>query len=148
MSVKFTITRVLALTALVAVVAAGGGSDSGGVAYKEPKGPAIDTLNIESGNVFFKPTELDSPKGIVKITLKNIESGTHDLVIRGLAGFQLEVSGDGSTASGKVDLTKAFKKRPVQAGALVKITISAPGQTARIFTVKFRKGKAPARATA
>ena len=36
--------------------------------------------------------------GIVEITLKNIESGIHDLVIQGVPGFQLEVSGDGSTA--------------------------------------------------
>lgn len=96
----------VAVAAFLAVFAACGGSDDEGTPYKEPTGPAEATLNVESGNVFFKPTELDSPKGIVKIALKNIESGTHDLVIRGLPGFQLEVSGEGSTASGKVDLTK------------------------------------------
>jgi plastocyanin len=106
MSVKTTITRVLALAAFVAVVAACGGSDSGGAAYKEPTGPAVATLTVESGNVFFKPTKLNAPKGIAKITLKNIESGTHDLVIRGLPGFQVEVSGEGDVASRKVDLTK------------------------------------------
>jgi nitrite reductase (NO-forming) len=42
----------------------------------------------------------------VKITLKNIESGTHDLQIHGISGFQVEVSGEGSTASGKVQLKK------------------------------------------
>jgi len=96
----------VALAALAAVLAACGGSDDEGTPYQEPAGPPVDTLNVESGNVFFKPTELDSPKGVVEIKLKNIESGTHDLVIRGLAGFQLEVSGEGSTAAGKVDLTK------------------------------------------
>jgi uncharacterized cupredoxin-like copper-binding protein len=104
--VKSLVIRVSALSAFVAVVAACGGSDSGGAPYKEPTGPSIATLKIESGNVFFKPTELKSPKGIVTLSLKNIESGTHDLVIAGLPGFMLEVSGEGSTASGKVDLTK------------------------------------------
>ncbi len=97
--------RTLALASFVAVVAACG-SDSGGAAYKEPTGPAVATLKIESGNVFFKPTELEAPKGIVKLMLTNTESGTHDLVIRGVPGFQLEVSGEGSTASEKINLTK------------------------------------------
>jgi plastocyanin len=104
--VKPLIKGFVAVAACVAVLGACGGSDDEGTPYKEPAGPAVATLEVESGNVFFKPTELKSPKGIVKMTLTNIESGTHDLVIRGLAGFQLEVSGEGSKASGKVDLTK------------------------------------------
>jgi uncharacterized cupredoxin-like copper-binding protein len=99
------IKRTVAVVAVAAVVAACGGSSSGGSSgYKEPKGPAVDTLSVESGNVFFKPTKLTSAAGIVKISLKNIESGTHDLVIRDVPGFELEVSGEGSTASGKVEL--------------------------------------------
>ena len=96
----------IALTALVLGVTACGGSDSGSSSYKEPTGPPVKTLKVESGNVFFKPTTLASPPGIVKITLKNIESGSHDLQIHEIPGFSIEVSGDGSTASGKVQLKK------------------------------------------
>ncbi len=42
----------------------------------------------------------------MKITLKNIESGSHDLQIHEVPGFSIEVSGEGSTASGKVELKK------------------------------------------
>jgi len=97
---------VAAGVALVAILAGCGGGGDEGTPYKEPTGPAVETLKVESGNVFFKPTELESPKGIVRISLENIESGTHDLVIRGMPGFMLEVSGKGSTAAGKVSLTK------------------------------------------
>jgi plastocyanin len=103
---KPVVRGIVACAALVAVLAACGGSEDEGTPYKEPAGPAVATLRVKSGNVFFDPTELDAPKGIVRITLRNIESGTHDLVIRGLPGFMLDVSGEGSTASGKVNLTK------------------------------------------
>ena len=82
------------------------GSDSAGSSYKPPKGPPVKTLNVQSGNVFFKPTKLTAPAGIISITLKNIESGSHDLQIHGIPGFQIEVSGEGSTATGKVQLKK------------------------------------------
>jgi plastocyanin len=92
--------------ALAVGLTACGGSDSSSSSYKEPKGPPVKVLNVESGNVFFKPTELSTPPGIVEIHLKNIESGAHDLEIHGIPGFQVEVSGEGSTASGKVQLKK------------------------------------------
>jgi plastocyanin len=98
--------RGAALALFVAVIAACGGGDEGGEPYKEPTGPAVKTLKLRSGNVWFKPTELETPPGIVRIDLHNEESGVHDLVINGIPGFQLEVSGEGSDASGKVDLTK------------------------------------------
>ncbi len=100
------ITGIVVCAALAVGLTACGGSDSGSSSYREPKGPPVKTLNVESGNVFFKPTELSTPAGIVKIHLKNIESGAHDLEIHGIAGFQVEVSGEGSTASGKVRLEK------------------------------------------
>jgi uncharacterized cupredoxin-like copper-binding protein len=99
-------TKILAVSAIAVVAAACGSSSSSGSSFKEPAGPPVKTLNLESGNVFFKPTKLVSPPGIVKMTLKNIESGTHDLVIRNIPGFQLEVSGEGSTTSEKVELKK------------------------------------------
>jgi uncharacterized cupredoxin-like copper-binding protein len=100
------VRRGAALAVSVAALAACGGGDDSGAAYQEPTGPAVKTLNVRSGNVWFKPTELETPPGIVRIDLRNEESGVHDLVINGIAGFQLEVSGEGSEASGKVKLSK------------------------------------------
>jgi uncharacterized cupredoxin-like copper-binding protein len=100
------VKRIVAVASFALVIAACGSSGSSGTAYKEPAGPPVETVHIQSGNVYFKPTQLTVKPGIIKIDLKNVESGTHDLVINGLPGFQLEVSGAGSSASGKVDLTK------------------------------------------
>jgi uncharacterized cupredoxin-like copper-binding protein len=99
-----TIKRIVAVGAFVLVIAACGSSGSS-AAYKQPTGPAVETVQIQSGNTFFKPTQLNVKPGIIAIDLKN-ESGTHDLVIKGLPGFMLDVSGSGSKASGKVDLKK------------------------------------------
>lgn len=96
----------VACTALAVGLTACGGSDSGSSSYKPPKGPAVASLKVQSGNVFFKPTKLSAPAGIISITLKNIESGSHDLEIHGVSGFQLQVSGEGSTATEKVQLKK------------------------------------------
>jgi len=105
-----SVTWVAAVAVSVAVLGAcGGGDDGADAAYKAPKGPAVDILKVKSGNVYFKPTELDTKPGVVQIDLHNQESGVHDLVIRDIPGFQLEVSGEGSNASGKVDL-KAKQK--------------------------------------
>jgi uncharacterized cupredoxin-like copper-binding protein len=101
-----SVTWVAAVAVSVAVLAACGGDDGADAAYKEPKGPPVDTLKVNAGNVYFKPTELDTQPGIVEIDLHNQESGVHDLVIKDIPGFQLEVSGEGSNASGKVELTK------------------------------------------
>jgi plastocyanin len=98
------VKRRLALSALAIGLAACG--SNGGSSYKEPAGPPVATLKVESGNTFFRPKTLDAPAGIVKISLKNIESGTHDLVIRGVPGFDLKVSGEGSTEAKKVELKK------------------------------------------
>jgi uncharacterized cupredoxin-like copper-binding protein len=102
--------KVLAAVAVsVAVLGACSGDDGADASYKEPKGPPVDTLKVKSGNVYFKPTEFDTKPGVVQIDLHNQESGVHDLVIKDIPGFQLEVSGQGSNASGKVDL-KANRK--------------------------------------
>src|SRR5262245_62967239 len=91
--------------ALALVLAACGGGDSGSSSYKEPTGPAVATVKLESGNTFFKPSKVSVPKaGIIGVTLKNVESGIHDLVIRNVPGFQIEVSGEGDTVTKKVDL--------------------------------------------
>ena len=100
--------RVVAVVALGVMLAACSGSDgSGSSSYKEPTGPAVATVSLESGNTFFKPDKVTaSPPGIIEMKLKNIESGIHDLVIRDVPGFQLEVSGEGDTVSRKVKLAK------------------------------------------
>ena len=103
------ITRVVAIGAFAAVIAACGGGGDSEATYVEPKGPATETIKIDSGNVFFKPNDIKASPGIAKVDLKNIESGTHDLVIQGLPGFQLEVSGEGSTAASKLKLNAGKK---------------------------------------
>jgi plastocyanin len=88
------------------LLAACGGGDDGGSSYQEPKGPAVSDVKIESGNIFFKPTKVAStPAGITAITLEN-QSGLHDIVIRDVPGFQIEVSGEGDTKTKKVDLAQ------------------------------------------
>lgn len=93
----------IVLGALALGLAACGGSD-GGSAYVEPEGPALKTLKVDAGNLWFKPDELEAPAGIIRIDLDNTESGTHTLAIKGVPGFELEVSGDGDEDSGKVKL--------------------------------------------
>src|SRR5207342_2680157 len=97
----------VAVGALALILAAcGGGSDSGSGSYKEPTGPAVATIKLDSGNTYFKPDNVHAPPGIIAISLKNVETGTHDLVIRGVPGFQVEVSGDGDTVTKKIELAK------------------------------------------
>ena len=74
-------------------------------AYKEPTGPAQETLKIESGNFYFKPDEPTVSSGVVNLELDNVQGG-HTLVFDNgkEPGFQLEVSGDGSTDAKKIDL--------------------------------------------
>ncbi len=86
------------------LVFAGCGSDSGATPYVAPTGPAIKTLSISAKNFAFTPSALSAPAGILQIDLTS-SAGNHDLVIQGLPGFQLEVSGD-TKASGKVLLKK------------------------------------------
>ena len=89
------------------LAACGGGSDSGSSATRSRPVRRSTTLKHRVGQHFFKPDKRRRrPPGIIEIKLKNIESGIHDLVIRDIPGFQLEVSGEGDTASRKVELTK------------------------------------------
>ena len=67
--------------------------------------PAKETLKIESGNFFFKPDKPTVSSGVVKLELDGVQGG-HTLVFDDgkEPGFQLEVSGDGSTDAKKIDL--------------------------------------------
>ncbi len=100
--------RLLAVGAGVAVLAAlggcGGGGDDGAKPYREPKGPADETLSIAADNFSFDP---DAPKvssGVVELELDGKE-GTHTLVFddNKVPGFQLEAN-SGQTVKKKVDL--------------------------------------------
>ncbi|CAB4982597.1 MAG: hypothetical protein F2877_02305 [Actinobacteria bacterium] len=81
-----------------------GGSTGGSGGYVQPTGPSLASIEIDSGNLFFEPTKVEAPVGIVKIWLKNTESGSHNLVISGVPGFILEVNGDGDAQAKKVEL--------------------------------------------
>jgi uncharacterized cupredoxin-like copper-binding protein len=93
------------IAALLVVLAGCGGSDSGGSSgYRQPQGPAVATIDIEAGNFYFKPNDINAKAGINEIKLTSA-GGLHDLVFEGkLSGFQLEVSGSGDSAALKADL--------------------------------------------
>ena len=92
------------IVALGIGLSACGGSSSGEGGYVQPTGPSTASIEVESGNLFFKPTKLEAPAGIVKILLKNAQSGAHNLVITGVPGFILEVNAEGDQDAKKVDL--------------------------------------------
>jgi plastocyanin len=100
--------RLLAVGAGVALLAAlsgcGGGGDSGAKPYREPKGPADETLKIAADNFSFDPDKPKVSSGVVELELDGRE-GTHTLVFddNKVPGFQLEVN-SGDTDAKKVDL--------------------------------------------
>ena len=99
--------RVAACAVALAIVMVGCGGGGGGdsSAYKPPKGPAVATIDVEAGNFYFKPDQIDAEAGINEIKLTSA-GGIHDFVFDNgkVPGFQLEVAGSGDTASNKVDL--------------------------------------------
>jgi len=95
----------LAVAGLFLAGCGGGGGDDGAKAYVEPGQPAQETLKIESGNFYFKPDTPTVHEGVIKLELDNAGGG-HTLVFdKGKEpGFQLEVSGNGSTDAKKIEL--------------------------------------------
>jgi uncharacterized cupredoxin-like copper-binding protein len=95
----------LAAVAAVAVAACGDSGGGGGSSYKEPKGPAQETITVKGGNFFFDPKDIEAPAGVVAIKLES-EGGLHDLVFDDdkVPGFKLEAS------SGKSDELKVNLK--------------------------------------
>jgi plastocyanin len=97
------VTRLRSAVAAVLVAAVvagcGGGGDGGAKPYKEPKGPADETLDIEAGNFYFKPKNPSVNAGIVNIDLESVE-GTHTFVFDNgkVPGYQLEVNSGQSDA--------------------------------------------------
>jgi uncharacterized cupredoxin-like copper-binding protein len=92
-----------AVAVLGAALAACGGSSSGGK-YVPPKGPVVDSVTIDAGNLYFKPENVAVEAGNVRITMVNVESGAHTLVIEGVPRFELAVNGKGSKDSNVVAL--------------------------------------------
>src|SRR3954464_2593781 len=101
-------TVAVVATFAIALAGCGGGSSGGGgsKSYKEPSGAPVKTINVASANLFFTPKRPVSPPGIIEISLKNTESGAHTFVFEGVPGFELQVTGEGDTDSGKVQLSK------------------------------------------
>jgi plastocyanin len=89
--------------ATAAVVAACGGG-GGGSSYKQPKGPAQETIDIKGGNFFFDPKNSDAPAGVDAIKLQS-EGGLHTLVFDNgkVPNFKLQAS-SGKSDTLKVDL--------------------------------------------
>lgn len=93
----------VAVAGVLVLGACGGGSGS---SFKQPAGPALQTVTIESGNFFFKPKKVTLPTpGVYEIRLSNTQSGTHTLVFGDkVKGFRLDVTGSGSFNQKKVEL--------------------------------------------
>ena len=69
-----------------------------------PTGKVVDSVTVQSGNLYFKPKAVVTKAGNVRITLKNAETGSHNLVIEGIPRFELQVNGQGSKDSNVVAL--------------------------------------------
>jgi len=90
--------------ALLAGCGGGGGSSGGGGGFREPAGPAVQTLKIDAHNFAFDPDKITAKPGVTAIDLTST-GGSHTLVFDGkFSGFQLEVSGSGDHQQMKVDL--------------------------------------------
>ena len=94
----------IAAALVVGAIAACGGSSSGGGSYVPPSGKVVDSVTVESGNLYYKPKAVVTKVGNVRITLKNAETGSHNLVIEGIPRFELQVNGKGSKDTNVVAL--------------------------------------------
>ncbi|MBV8950208.1 MAG: cupredoxin domain-containing protein [Actinobacteria bacterium] len=103
-----TARTVALVIAAFALVAGACGSSSGSSGYKEPVGAPLQTISVQSGNLFFKPDKFTVPQpGIYELKLTNTQSGEHTLVFGSkVPGFRLDVVGEGSTQQLKINLAK------------------------------------------
>ena len=92
---------IFAVAAIAACSDSGGGGGSG---YKEPRGPAQETVTVKGGNFFFDPSNVEAPAGVSALKLES-EGGLHDLVFDNgkVPNFRLEAS-SGNSDELKVDL--------------------------------------------
>jgi plastocyanin len=99
------VSRLLAAVALLgaASLTACGGGGGGDGGYREPRGPAQETISVQGGNFFFEPDEIELPAGINEIEMES-EQGVHTLLIEGVDGYELRTRSTGDTDAKKVRL--------------------------------------------
>jgi plastocyanin len=102
--VRRSLAPLAAVLLTVGLTACGGGGDDGGGGYVAPMGASTETISVHAGNFYFKPDQPTAKPGIATIELTS-DGGAHDFVFDdAYSGFQLEVAGNGSTDSQKIDL--------------------------------------------
>lgn len=102
---------VACLAALAALAGCGGGDDGPGRASQEgkeapapPIGKELSNLEVQAGDLFFKPTAFEAPSGTITVTYENLGSLLHTLKVEGRKGFKLSVTKKGDTDSGEIRL--------------------------------------------
>ncbi|HEX4490413.1 MAG TPA: plastocyanin/azurin family copper-binding protein [Acidimicrobiia bacterium] len=90
----------------VVASACGGGSKGGSnsVTVTAPSGGGTPSVTIEAHDIFLKPNRVKAPAGKLKIDYVEDGSQQHTLVIQGVKGFKLTVSGSQKDDSATVDL--------------------------------------------
>ena len=71
----------------------GGGAAAGGAA-----------IDVEAGDLFMKPTELEAAPGAIQVTYKNVGKLQHTLVVEEEPKFEKLVTNGGETASGTLQV--------------------------------------------
>lgn len=99
---RLAVAAVAALGAL-ALVGCGGDDDTSNAAQGAQE-PAGATLSVVAKDIDFSADSYRATAGSVPITYRNDGTLPHTLVIEGVSGFKLEVSGKGDVDRGSVDL--------------------------------------------
>ena len=125
----------------------GGGTGGTGGPGAAPPPPTPTTPNqvaqlvAASSGVKFKTK--GSTTTVTKFVFTGVTRGaTVTITCRG-KGCPRSIKPVTAGPNGKVDLTKTWKKRKLGVGAVLKVTVSAPGMTPRTWQWKTRKGKRP-----
>lgn len=91
---------VLALTAVLALAACGGGGDAGDGPGGD--GRALEVLGTDA--LAFEPSQLSAPAGEITVELTSEPGVNHTFVIEELGDREVVEAGPGETASGTVEL--------------------------------------------
>jgi plastocyanin len=109
---RLNLTACASALAVLAACGGGGGdgesasAEQGGIATADdrPIGKATSTLDVQSGDLFFKPTSLETSSGTITVNLENVGSLIHTLRVDGEKGFKLSVPTKGDTDTGEIRL--------------------------------------------